>query len=121
MIFSPKSIEAILEGRKTVTRREAVPGKPCRYQSGRTYAVQPGRGKKAVARIRIRSVQPEAWFGYYALGDMDREARREGFETWSELCAAWCKLNPKAHRNGKPTGPNVWIWFELVKEAPRGS
>jgi hypothetical protein len=52
MIFS-MTIDKVLAGNKTVTtRRHAVP----KYEIGKTYAAQPGRGKKAVCRIEITDV-----------------------------------------------------------------
>lgn len=47
----------------------------CRYQVGHTYAVQPGRGKPEVTRIRVTDVRVER------LGDISvDDARREGFK-----------------------------------------
>lgn len=80
MIFREEMVAKILAGEKTVTRRRiwrlSSTGQffPCRYQVGKTYAVQPGRGKKAVARIRILDVRR----GLIA-GVDEAEARAEGF------------------------------------------
>lgn len=64
MIFRPQFVELVLAGRKTQTRRpvkfthnwRTLVVKPCAYAVGKTYAVQPGRGKHAVARIRVLEV-----------------------------------------------------------------
>lgn len=56
MIFKPDLAALVLEGRKTQTRRPANGIDPCRYVVGRTYAVQPGRGEKALGRVLILSV-----------------------------------------------------------------
>ena len=69
VIFSPELLPKVLDGTKTVTRRRSY------REPGRTYAVQPGRGKKAVARIKIKFATPSQAF----LVD-DAEARLEGFE-----------------------------------------
>ena len=70
MIFTPDNCRLILDGRKTQTRRVMKPthhlmdGALCNllyvlYAPGRTYAVQPGRGKKAVGRLRVTGVRVE--------------------------------------------------------------
>lgn len=61
---------------------------------GRTYAVQPGRGRKAVARIKVLSIRrftsvqavPPGW------------ARDEGFSNRAHFMAEYQKLNPARHR-----------------------
>ena len=116
LFLTPGAIQKILLGRKTVTRRPAVEGKPCRYQVGRIYAVQPGRGKPAVTRIRVVAVLKEPWVGFWALGFMDKEARREGFDTWTLFEEAYVAMNGKAALRG----PCWRIKFELVEEAPTG-
>ena len=75
MIF--KQYQQVLDGTKTQTRRPvkegdegvelqgsiaavfAHRGSKLKWQVGRTYAVQPGRGKKAVGRIRIIKIRRE--------------------------------------------------------------
>lgn len=120
MIFKPEMVEKILAGQKTVTRRpvkfkmELPPGAPapvkveqdCRYEVGETYAVQPGRGQKAVARIRILSVSRELLL---ALNTLD--ARREGFDGGPEFAAYWTKL----YGSFDPTQLVHRIEFELVQ------
>lgn len=77
MIFTPDHIEDILAGRKTMTRRvckqfESLRFDPnpvwnaavrgcgrVKWEVGKTYAVQPGRGKPAVTRIRITAIRQE--------------------------------------------------------------
>ncbi|UCD07121.1 MAG: hypothetical protein JSW41_04820 [Candidatus Aenigmatarchaeota archaeon] len=50
MIFSVKgSIQKIIDGTKTQTRRPTD-----RYEVGKDYAIQPGRGKKAIPEGRIK-------------------------------------------------------------------
>jgi hypothetical protein len=103
VIFKPEMVEKILAGEKTVTRRpvkleiDATWGQepirralPSRYVVGKDYAVQPGRGRPGVARIRILGVtrtalQPhESWRA--------EEAQREGFETWQAFVDYWLSL-----------------------------
>lgn len=53
MIFSKADhIEQIIEGTKTQTRRIAGP-LGANYQVGKTYAVQPGRGRRGISEGRI--------------------------------------------------------------------
>lgn len=84
MIFCPENCELILAGKKTQTRRLRVPGMNgdmlfgdlledenlvkvsaierngrMKWEVGHTYAVQPGRGKKAIGRIRITKIRSE--------------------------------------------------------------
>lgn len=116
VIFSPDLAEKVIASQKTVTRRPRTgsnpsgkPGgwedEPCRYKAGKTYAVQPGRGKKAIGRIRVLSVRPEL------MTDLDDdEARLEGFANTREFTAKWLSIY------GKGSWLDiVWrIEFELV-------
>jgi hypothetical protein len=97
VIFKPEMVAKILAGEKTVTRRPvkwkisraAAPDLwfPCRYEVGKDYAVQPGRGKKAVARIRIVGVRRGL------LAGVDREdARLEGFASVAHFRRYWTTL-----------------------------
>ncbi len=98
----------VLAGRKTMTRRiakptdtavmggqrgdevEAVRGpKMLRWAVGRTYPVQPGRGKHAIGRIRITAIR----YCEQAGGISEEDARAEGFESASEFRAVYGRLN----------------------------
>ncbi|MBZ0291403.1 MAG: ASCH domain-containing protein [Anaerolineae bacterium] len=74
MIFTPEHCELILSGCKTQTRRVVKGGEillevsnchmvyiknRIKWEVGKTYALQPGRGKKAVGRIRITDIRKE--------------------------------------------------------------
>lgn len=64
MIFKPEMVEKILAGEKTETRRPVKPGETkCLYRPGGgpdgSYAVQPGRTKAHVARIKVYEVRRE--------------------------------------------------------------
>lgn len=87
VIFAPDLAQAIVEGRKTQTRRPATYPGPCRYQLGRTYAVQPGRGKPGIARIRILNafVEPLGMITHAG-------AIAEGFPTPAAFVARWVEL-----------------------------
>jgi len=108
MQFQPESIEKILAGKKTQTRRPALPsdeivrtmtqGKyPERgvyqvfrngrlhWQCGKTYAVCPGRGKKQVARIKVWRIK---WEDVRNMSYEDIIA--EGFEHPFGFLETWC-------------------------------
>lgn len=91
MIFRPPLVRAIAEGKKTQTRRPIKGDDPCRYQPGKSYAVQPGRGKPAAFRITIVDVRQEA------AGEITLEAAvAEGFRSTDAFKAYWVGLHDKA-------------------------
>lgn len=85
---------------------------------GRTYAVQPGRGKKAVARIKITSIHEEVcpgqigWVGLYCEG-----FRGKNKERVSDFRAVLEKMYRV--RGDVMEMPGYWIGFKLV-EGPSG-
>jgi hypothetical protein len=114
MIFGPDLLPKVLDGSKTVTRRR-MHRKPlpdgrtratCPYVKGRTYAVQAGRGQKAVGRILVTDNWP------VLLGTLNqRESRKEGFRNPRDFVAYWTKLYGDCD-------PSEWVWrieFELVQ------
>lgn len=110
MIFKGELADRVADGAKTVTRRQVKfhpDGEvvPCAYLPDRVYAVQPGRGREAIAYIRVCSVRLER------LGDItDDDAALEGgfdragfFDVWESLTGS-----------SEPTEP-VWrIEFTLT-------
>jgi hypothetical protein len=87
VIFRSELAKLILQGRKSQTRRVAT-AKTCRYHTGRSYSVQPGRGKSAVGRITVTDVRLET------LGEINlQDARREGFQTRDEFFDYWRDLH----------------------------
>lgn len=103
MIFQ-HTWEAIIEGRKTETRRLISPRDVydplwlpttimtdmCRikYQVGKRYAVQPARGKAAVAHIRMLDIYPED-----VRTISNEHVKAEGFETRTQFFEVWCSLH----------------------------
>jgi hypothetical protein len=100
MIFKPRLVRLILAGKKTQTRRPRRGEEECRYQVGRSYAVQPGRGMESVGRILITDVREEL---LHELTQPD--AIREGFRTTEEFFDYWREL----YREG-PVGLKVPVW-----------
>jgi hypothetical protein len=74
----------VLAGKKTQTRRLS-----CRYVAGRKYAIQPGRGRKAIGELTVVRVDEDMRLGDLTL----RDARREGFRTTDEFRAYWTQLH----------------------------
>ena len=101
MIFRPELVPLVLDGRKTQTRRLGV----FEYTPGRDYAVQPGRGKHAVGRIKVTAVRRER------LGDISQaDALREGFASRWEFIAYWRDL----HGSWEPDLKPIVIDFEAL-------
>jgi hypothetical protein len=112
MIFKRELAEAIVQGRKTVTRRR-VSGNPrspwyrrrCGYRVGQTFTVNPGRGVANIGRARVIAVVREH------LGHLtDEQARAEGFASAEEFYSTWKLIN-------KRYDPLVHVWrleFEPV-------
>ena len=136
MNFKQQLVDKVLAGEKTVTRRPVKYAEvvnvfadgsnqitrsqnPCRYEVGKTYAVQPvieegpgkGRGGKEVARIRILSVSRET-----LLALNTRDARREGFYGAPEFATYWTKL----YGSFDPNQLVDRIEFELVPGEQKG-
>lgn len=110
MIFA-HTLDKVLSGEKSQTRRIRKPGDEffpedlgdaaavmhkgfsayrLMWEVGKTYAVQPGRGKPAVARIQIVNIRRE---DVREISDADVKA--EGFETASDFFMTWCKMHDK--------------------------
>jgi hypothetical protein len=106
VIFHPDLVAKVLDGSKTVTRRPARGLCVCTYEVGRTYAVQPGRGKHALGRIRILATT-----GWERITDItDAEAVREGFADAQAFLARWREMYPRPGLDDL-----VWrIEFELA-------
>jgi hypothetical protein len=113
----------ILRGEKTQTRRVVKAGETLSYdentiwqnvrikwQVGSTYALQPGRGKSAVGRIRLTSIE------YALLQDMGTsEAIAEGYSSIAEYARVWDSINTRKGTRWADN-PAVWVFtFEVVE------
>lgn len=118
MIFA-HTLDKILCGEKRQTRRLVKPGeqlitsvdkvavvaKRTVYEVGKTYAVQPNRGKKAVARILLTGLQREK------VRDISSaDAIAEGFLSRDEFLKTWRSI----HGAKADLEHEVWVLeFEL--------
>ncbi len=101
MIFA-HTLDKILCGEKRQTRRLVKPGehlttksgkaavvaKRTVYEVGKTYAVQPNRGKKAVARILLTGLRREK-----ILDISTADAVAEGFLSRDEFLKTWHNIH----------------------------
>lgn len=106
MNFRPHLAAKALDGSKTVTRRLTSPNpnspwyeKSCSLVVGRSYAVCPGRGKAAIGRVVVRSVELQE-LAEVLKGD---EAQLEGFDDAKEFFIAWMAIN-------HGWDPRVLVW-----------
>lgn len=116
--------QAILDGRKTQTRRvrkdgdQPVYGKDGKIEAvlvngrekwrvGKTYSVQPGRGKPQIARIRITGI------GLENVRDIsDADGAAEGSADRDDFLRLWVEVN-----GARNASADVWVLhFELVPE-----
>ena len=129
MIFKDKLCQKVLDGTKTQTRRLVKGGdytwrngvstaitEVCdfhnrlKWKLGRTYAVQPGRGKHAVGRIGIRRIRREC---LNAINHDDAQAEGVG-RSIAAFAELWDSIHPKGKR--WIDNPEVWVLeFKLVE------
>lgn len=117
VIFGPELVDKVLAGGKTVTRRRLHGsdvgigwGGPTRYQVGKVYAVQPGRGKAHVGHVLIREVTVEP------LRQMTvADCQAEGFKNASAFLDYWETLHGEADLDE----PMAVIRFELAPRCPK--
>jgi hypothetical protein len=120
MIFQ-HTIDKVLSGDKTQTRRLAKPGERLlvadaytllkyasgrrKYRTGQTYAVQPGRGQSGIARVLITGIRQQ---DVRLISDEDVQA--EGFAARADFVDLWREMH----------GENYHAWvieFELVEDS----
>lgn len=75
------------------------------YVIGNTYAVQPGRGKKAVARIEITGIRQED-VRHISCED----AKAEGFEHPFEFLCKWSEMHGKLKFYFDPNIVDYRVW-----------
>jgi len=117
------SLDLVLTGRKTATSRLAKPEDVAvrdsssrieaviangrdKYRVGKTYAVQPARGKPAVARIRLLAIDAKT-----PAQVTHAEAHAEGFASREAFFETWHKIH------GDKLHAPIWLLtFALVEE-----
>ena len=98
MIFQ-HTIDQVLSGKKHQTRRVWKPGyewdinglkngNRIQYAVGQPLAVQPGRGKKGVARIEVRYMREED-----VRNISPDDLRAEGFDSYEEFIRVWQSMH----------------------------
>lgn len=115
MNFRPELAEAVMGGRKTVTRRAISDNPRSPYHPRRAFrmvgqrvAICPGRGKPAVGSAEVVAITRERFDPVAITAD---EARAEGFKDASEFRLTWAYL----HRDLEP----VAVWrIKLANPAP---
>lgn len=139
MIFTPEHCEMILAGNKTQTRRVMdvgdTLGERCgfpavfdrygkmRYVVTGEYAVQPGRGKKAVGRIRITEIRLMKWWDLSCDDILAEGVTSEvdaGLLRDSDLHDKWEELWKRINHNKYYQRDNQQVWaltFEVIKDA----
>lgn len=138
MIFKDELCQAVLDGNKTQTRRlvrveeryisnGAIPATvyawhKIKWQVGRTYAIQPGRGKKAVGRFRLTEIRQERLQDIDEAGAIAEGVQRGKWYKAGDLSvffsaremfgALWDSIHRKGDR--WVDNPEVWVLeFEL--------
>lgn len=109
MIFQ-HTLAQVLSGQKTQTRRR-MKSAPL---IGHSYSIQPNRGMKGIARMRVVAVREER------VGDISEEdAIKEGFANRSAFLETWAKIHKLNTEEKRRRGFEEVVYvvtFELVTE-----
>jgi len=126
MIFLPDSVALILSGAKTQTRRPTKEGDSIYrgrigrggrllWEVGRTYAVCPGRGKRAVCRIRITEIRCRR-----VCDISDKDVPAEGLR-WDFKRGRWVYgktvLENRAWYPNQNIAAYLWLWRSMYPKS----
>ena len=125
MLFKPEFIPLLESGRKTQTRRLVKEGDDVIqhyviqgvFRNGRllwrlnnTYAVQPGRGKKAVGRVRVTLIRRRR-FEQMTMHDAIAEGADASLD--GHMCLVWARRTwnktHKVYGTRAQDNPDVWV------------
>ena len=95
MIFSVKHIGQIIMEDKTQTRRSCEFHTLPRYKVGKTYAIQSGRGKKALPFAKIKILDSKLETENIRVGISKEDAEAEGGYTPEEFEVLFKEINPR--------------------------
>jgi hypothetical protein len=76
------------------------------YEVGRTYAVQPSRTAKGIARIRITGIRRED-----ARHISHEDALAEGFTCWGQFMETWVQIADRSLAAYYSTADHLWHWW----------
>lgn len=82
MIGFPNGVLSVMHGDKSDEKWNV------KYQVGKAYSVQPGRGKKAIARIEITDIH------YEDVREIsDEDVKAEGFDSTTQFLETWTQMH----------------------------
>lgn len=129
MIFQPRFIPLIRSGRKTQTRRLALPedeaiaapdgaiqaivrrtrtgNRRQKYRVGAAYAIQPGRGLRATDYLRLRTIRQER-----GQDITPADVRAEGLPDRAAFAELWDRLHPRRGERWADNPPVYVLSFD---------
>ena len=143
MLFTAENCQKIIDGCKMQTRRLVKDGEYItevmsvmdgqtlreRWRAFHAYAIQPGRGKKAVGQIKLLSIRKERLQDITA-GDCQREglAPDESVDEFlrdadllKRFQTLWDSIYSKHSGKRWSDNPQVWVLEFMLKEYPNGN
>jgi hypothetical protein len=125
MQFKPELVAKILAGKKTMTSRPKKSGDLAypdssyqqigcvrdgkgrlRWRVGDTYAIQPGRGEKGIARFRLLHIASVDVRDFVQL-----EAVAEGFQDRVEFWQIWCRFYDPLWKGLDENSIDLFMWL----------
>ncbi len=101
MLSYPMGMKAVVRGSKDDSHWVT------KWQVGKTYAVQPGRGEKAIGRIRILDIQRIDVRDF-----TPADVKREGFLSLNHYLLVWSQMHDAAFHDRYPTTGQISLACE---------